>query len=454
MRLKMRFLPLLLASLTLSAYPAFSQSDGLATFTLPPEEGSLPAIPTSSSSSDGGSTPTGPGTIPPIITTPPSISDPFENGSSSSSDGSSSSSSSSNSTDSLSTSSSANVTATSTSSAATSTGTLLPDDGANFTDPSGDWGYSGEFVQPFIPPELEADGDLVELAYLASTDPSLCEAQASSLSSRKRQLIERALGYDDDEEERGARRLKKRALVDLCLPNEATIAVTFHWMVPSYRTINDYVNSTALDLQIEKMRRKFAPFRIKFNVQQRWIHSGSVAVNQYSLYDSAEAAANSATTIRLKNKVKGLASNYNPTAYDHLNIFLIDSYYKDGEFPNGFCTYPGKGKIKNEADGCAVLVNTLPGHKDYAYRSSKPPSNLAAEWQGSTMVHEIGHWLDLKHLFDDDKGCAGDDGLAATPQYPTGSSVSATGIEPSLPFHFLSFAHLLSLALHPSLHSL
>jgi Pregnancy-associated plasma protein-A len=42
--------------------------------------------------------------------------------------------------------------------------------------------------------------------------------------------------------------------------------------------------------------------------------------------------------------------------------------------------------------------------------TAAPPFNL-----GRTATHEIGHWLNLRHIWGDDDGCSGDDFVADTP---------------------------------------
>lgn len=69
----------------------------------------------------------------------------------------------------------------------------------------------------------------------------------------------------------------------------------------------------------------------------------------------------------------------------------------------GYAQFPGGAA---ETDG-VVIRSTAFGRS----------GNLAAEYGlGRTCVHEVGHWLDLGHVWGDDgRGCAGSDAVADTP---------------------------------------
>lgn len=85
---------------------------------------------------------------------------------------------------------------------------------------------------------------------------------------------------------------------------------------------------------------------------------------------------------------------------DYLNIWVANL----GGNILGYGTLPGQSN--SEEDGVVVL------HKAFGrYSSSTYPYNL-----GRTCTHEVGHWLDMKHVWGDDNGsCSGSDGMPDTP---------------------------------------
>ena len=68
----------------------------------------------------------------------------------------------------------------------------------------------------------------------------------------------------------------------------------------------------------------------------------------------------------------------------------------------GYAQFPG-GPAKTDG---VVILNTAFGTKGTA----TPPFNL-----GRTATHEIGHWLNLRHIWGDTEDCSGSDFVADTP---------------------------------------
>ena len=88
----------------------------------------------------------------------------------------------------------------------------------------------------------------------------------------------------------------------------------------------------------------------------------------------------------------------------YLNIWVCGRLVgQDGLSRLGFATYPG---VSDGRDG-VVLTHWACGSGGTA----EPPYDL-----GRTAVHEVGHWLNLHHLWGDAEGCgAGDDYVDDTP---------------------------------------
>ncbi|KAH9480840.1 Extracellular metalloprotease [Psilocybe cubensis] len=81
-----------------------------------------------------------------------------------------------------------------------------------------------------------------------------------------------------------------------------------------------------------------------------------------------------------------------------LNVYTVGFY---GAGLNGYATLPVNYRFYPKEDGVVLLYATLPG-------------GASRERQGGTLVHEVGHWLGLRHTFQG--GCTGDgDGVDDTP---------------------------------------
>ena len=106
------------------------------------------------------------------------------------------------------------------------------------------------------------------------------------------------------------------------------------------------------------------------------------------------------TSFPADNSVKTTAGGGRPPwpAARYLNIWVCSL----GDGLLGYAQFPG-GPAKT--DGVVVLHSAF-GTKGTA----KPPFNL-----GRTTTHEVGHWLNLRHIWADTLGCNGTDFVADTP---------------------------------------
>ncbi len=81
----------------------------------------------------------------------------------------------------------------------------------------------------------------------------------------------------------------------------------------------------------------------------------------------------------------------------YLNVWVANT----GNFISGFGTYP----TQTPPEKTGVVV-----HPKYFGKNNHPKYGL-----GRTLVHEIGHYLGLQHLWGDDTDCTTDDGVEDTP---------------------------------------
>jgi len=95
-----------------------------------------------------------------------------------------------------------------------------------------------------------------------------------------------------------------------------------------------------------------------------------------------------------RNAIKGL-SYWN--SYQYLNIWTLLSFapQEDGNILLGFAQFPWSGAMST--DGVALKANVM--------------SDLSS----TTLTHEVGHWLGLRHIWGD--ATCGDDGVKDTPTH-------------------------------------
>jgi hypothetical protein len=106
----------------------------------------------------------------------------------------------------------------------------------------------------------------------------------------------------------------------------------------------------------------------------------------------------------------------------YLNIWVCK--LKDGL--NGFATWPASLASKPELDGVVISTTAFSIHP-----GTNPNTNY-----GRTLCHEVGHWLDLRHIWGDDEDelnkCSQDDLVDDTPK----QAVPNYGISPIPGFPF------------------
>ncbi|MEZ4722690.1 MAG: M43 family zinc metalloprotease [Flavobacteriales bacterium] len=102
---------------------------------------------------------------------------------------------------------------------------------------------------------------------------------------------------------------------------------------------------------------------------------------------------------------QGGVDNWDPTKY--LNIWVVDT--DTGNTTLGFATFPSDLANFPEEDGVVLrhqVVGTL---------GTAGTGGFSANDLGRTATHEVGHWLNLSHIWGDDN--CGDDNVSDTPDH-------------------------------------
>ncbi len=113
-----------------------------------------------------------------------------------------------------------------------------------------------------------------------------------------------------------------------------------------------------------------------------------------------------------------------PLMWDHLkylNVFIIERIDVPGCSSSGqilgFAAFPGSAA---GYDGIVVINRSIG-----ALETPNPVSSTLSF--GRTTTHEVGHWLNLRHIGGDVAGGCGDDFVSDTPPQKGGSSQNGTG---------------------------
>jgi len=87
----------------------------------------------------------------------------------------------------------------------------------------------------------------------------------------------------------------------------------------------------------------------------------------------------------------------------YLNMWVCPEIMDGPRTLLGYAQFPGGLPA---TDGVAIIHNAFG-----TSGTASPPFNL-----GRTATHEVGHWLDLFHIWGDQVGCSTDDQVADTPR--------------------------------------
>ncbi|EFQ97350.1 metalloprotease 1 [Nannizzia gypsea CBS 118893] len=112
----------------------------------------------------------------------------------------------------------------------------------------------------------------------------------------------------------------------------------------------------------------------------------------------------------------GMKSALRKGGYDTLNVYFVPML-REGLL--GFCYFPMKNPSEGQKikDGCVINSNSVPGGSAQNYN------------EGKTTTHEVGHFMGLYHVFNEQEGNCQQDGdmIEDTPVQGSASSGCPTG---------------------------
>ncbi|KXJ86375.1 hypothetical protein Micbo1qcDRAFT_209069 [Microdochium bolleyi] len=310
------------------------------------------------------------------------------------------------------------------SAAATGTGTLDVD------DPTATYA---------IPPDFY-DVTNIDEGHLEDVQPSLDEAidiGALQVNSYAYQVADGKLAPPDDPNERpvavlpacpNIKAAAERAALSgrairlpkfRCVKKTLVIKVHFNYVMPSSNT-----PQKAKDDALKRAMRNFEllnavynPFNIEFTLASyntpvlKWF-------SEMSYYKGDGFYATETWTKANQNYMKLNRKG----GFEELNIWIVNSINvinADSNSIAGFATFPNWNKAH---DGIVLRLSALTPVDGDLLTSTKDKdtcvvtASTKAEKQlrGSTLIHEVGHWMGLKHVHEG--GCAGTDSVSDTYQ--------------------------------------
>ena len=195
-----------------------------------------------------------------------------------------------------------------------------------------------------------------------------------------------------------------------------TIPVVFHVV---WRSTSENISDAQLQSQLDVLNEDFR--RLNADATNQWPQAADSQI-EFCLASVDPNGNSTSGIVRVKTKKRSFSytndgvkfassggSDAWPTG-DYLNIWVCNL----GNGLLGYAQFPGSGAANTDG-----VVN------DYAYTgrggSAQSPYDL-----GRTATHEVGHWLNLRHIWGDG-GCGVDDFVADTPESDASNGGCATG---------------------------
>ncbi len=212
-----------------------------------------------------------------------------------------------------------------------------------------------------------------------------------------------------------------------CIPTTIDVKITFH-VVTGNSTTNQLVSDEVISKQLALLTDAFLPLNIRFTNLPTTRHNAASG-DQYRHFTHQKL---SKTRTAEENSAQSKVMTELRVGKDHdVHIFIIEqiddfecSTESRRSRTDGYCRFPASPRDTIN-DGCFIDIDSLPG---VSFRGT-------GQGKGTTLVHEIGHWFGLPHVFKSDS----DRNLKASCQKPE-TEVADTPVYPG-PGQFEIFQH-------------
>lgn len=174
-----------------------------------------------------------------------------------------------------------------------------------------------------------------------------------------------------------------------------------------YRTAAENISQAQIQSQIDVLNEDYAATNADYSNTPALfqpVRSGDVGVR--FVLDQVVRKSSSKSSWRtddaMKNSAKGGIDATSPTT--KLNIWIVNKMTSQGKTILGYAQFPG---------GAAATDGVVVGYNFFGRTGTlSAPFN-----KGRTATHEVGHWLNLRHIWGD--ASCGNDQVGDTPQHNT-----------------------------------
>ena len=174
-----------------------------------------------------------------------------------------------------------------------------------------------------------------------------------------------------------------------------------------YRTAAENISQAQIQSQIDVLNEDYAATNADYNSTPALfqpVRSGDVGVRFVldQVIRKSSSKSSWKTDDAMKSSAKGGIDATSPTT--KLNIWIVNKMTSQGRTILGYAQFPG---------GAAATDGVVIGYNFFGRTGTlSAPFN-----KGRTATHEVGHWLNLRHIWGD--ATCGNDQVGDTPQHNT-----------------------------------